>query len=62
MVHLKVIFFNLRMFWVKSLVYYGNDDSFTGEASFPDVNHIVCRTINSILRKQGRNDSLAIWI
>ena len=58
--HLYVIGFNLRMFWVKSLVYYGNDYSFTCEVSFPNINHIVCRTINSVLKRHKRTYDLAI--
>ena len=41
--------FNLRMFWVKSLIYHSNNHSCTSDISPPHIDHIVCWTIISFL-------------
>ena len=37
-----IVSFKLRMFWIKPLIYHGDDHSNTGDVSLPHINYIVC--------------------
>lgn len=45
-----IVVFDLWVFWVKTLINYGNDHSFASDISLPNINHIICGlSITSIL-------------